>query len=105
MALYAGLEKQQPQDSPLLREYEAAFARVTSALGAATATAAPPPPSGQVHEPEPEPEVVVVEEEEGEREDRGLLVDLLDRYSERLVALVERRLEGAGAAGGAAAER
>lgn len=85
LALHAELQQQpQPPTSQLLlREYGEAFARAAEALLAA---AAPKPP-----EAEP-PEAEEAETEEAEaREERGVLVALLERYSDRLVALVARK--------------
>jgi hypothetical protein len=120
LALYGQLKKQQPPPPPmavddgqqlqLLREYEAAFARVASALATATATATataegPPAPArtaaaaattaAVAAEEEEEEDEEEDEDENGEKEeDRTMLARLLERYSERLVALVERKVKG-----------
>lgn len=97
LALHAELKEAQqalPHKQQLQQEYEEAFARVASALVRAvapgtttttttnsTTTTAPVAQEEQQQEPEGDREVVVA---------------LLERYSERLVALVARRLGAAG---------
>ncbi len=95
LALYVELKQQhqqppQPALSPqdVLREYEAAFARLAPAVPAVAA------PQLQAQEQREEREEA--SEENRREEDREMLAALLERYSEKLVALVERKVKSTG---------